>query len=409
MKRPKTCRSDRRGALAPLTAFLMVPLLGMVAFGVDVGWMVLAQSDLQNSADAAALAGAQSLMGQPTLSPSGRYTLNGGYVQYYLAGQSQQSAILTAAQQAAIANAKLYAGKNSAGTVTSLSLNNGDVQFGNTDANGNFIASSSGYPNTVQVTMRLDGQANGALPLAFAAIFGKTSQSMLATASATIYTGTVNSLQNGSLLPSHMLPMAYDVNHWNNFLATGQAPDGTTGSAVNGAPQLSVYPSTQFTGNFGLLSLDQSTDGASTISNWINNGVQASDLQPEFNANLLPLSAHDPNTWDWKGNPGLKTSVIHTLANHVGDSYLMPLFKPYNAGVPNPATYAAGTGNGTNYYYNVVQFVGVTITYVDNGSVSVQPCGVLDPNAVFSSVAPAAAPTASTPLVSTFAAPKLTQ
>ena len=48
--------------MAPLVAVLMVVLLGMVAFAVDVGWMGIAQAELQNAADAAALAGAGQLM-----------------------------------------------------------------------------------------------------------------------------------------------------------------------------------------------------------------------------------------------------------------------------------------------------------------------------------------------------------
>ena len=48
-----------RGVIAPMTAFLMVFLLGMAAFAVDVGSMYSEHSQLQNGADAAALAIAQ--------------------------------------------------------------------------------------------------------------------------------------------------------------------------------------------------------------------------------------------------------------------------------------------------------------------------------------------------------------
>ena len=79
MNRRRPGRPHRRGAVAPLAAILLVPLLGMVAFAVDSGWMVLARSDLQNAADAAALAGAQQLTGQQQLnSTSGLYNLVNG-------------------------------------------------------------------------------------------------------------------------------------------------------------------------------------------------------------------------------------------------------------------------------------------------------------------------------------------
>ena len=57
-------------------ALLVVFLLGMVAFSVDIGWIVLTQSELRNAADSAALAGVKSLMD--------------GYVQYNLPGLSRR-------------------------------------------------------------------------------------------------------------------------------------------------------------------------------------------------------------------------------------------------------------------------------------------------------------------------------
>ena len=68
----------------------------------------------------------------------------------------------------------------------------------------------------------------------------------------------------------------------------------------------------------------------------------------------------------------MKTSVEHTLENYVGDTYLLPLFEP----LTNPdehddgqegehhnhgSSYTAGNGNGSHYYYNIVQFVAVKL------------------------------------------------
>lgn len=54
------CRkpSDRRGATLVLIAFLMVALLGMVAFAIDLGYIATVKTELQRSVDAGALAGA---------------------------------------------------------------------------------------------------------------------------------------------------------------------------------------------------------------------------------------------------------------------------------------------------------------------------------------------------------------
>lgn len=58
MRRIRIGRSER-GVAAPITAFLMVFLLGMAAFAVDVGSMYSEHAQLQNGADAAAIAIAQ--------------------------------------------------------------------------------------------------------------------------------------------------------------------------------------------------------------------------------------------------------------------------------------------------------------------------------------------------------------
>jgi hypothetical protein len=413
MMTSNSSKPRRDGAVAPLMALLLVPLLAMVAFAVDAGWMVLSQSDLQNAADAAALAGAQQLLGQQQLNPSThQYTLVNGFAQYYQPGQTQQSTILAAATSAATATAKDFASYQSAGGNKSLTLNDADIQFGFTDSSGEFTPMPlfTGFPNTIKVVLRLDTQANGPLKLFFGPVLGMKSINLTATASATIYAGTINGFNMSSSLLSRILPMTYDVNHWNNFLKTGFGPDGTQSLDPNGTPQLQAYPSIKFVGNFGMLSLDQLTDGASTIGSWIDNGVSMNTLQVDVNDNLLPLSAHNPNAWDWKGNSGLKTSDIHAVMPVVGNTYLLPLFKPVDPGIPDPSTYQPGVNTGTNYGYNIVQFVGIRITFVNNSSVMVEPAGVIDPNPLFTGITPATPPPpGSSGLQTTYLVPKLSQ
>src|SRR5262245_17193666 len=183
MRRPPLAKNARRGSIAPLTALLLVPLLGMVAFAVDMGWITHTQNQLQSAADAAALAGA----GQ----------LPDGFVKYYLPGQTTdaKAAILTSYTGTARTYAQNYASYNAAGDVSSLKLPDADVEFGYTDAAGNYtpLSSYSGFPNTVKVTTRRDASANGALGLFFAQVIGTSSVNLTATASATIYAGTIDS------------------------------------------------------------------------------------------------------------------------------------------------------------------------------------------------------------------------
>src|SRR6516165_9910322 len=149
----------RRGAIAPLMAVLILPLLGMLAFSIDVGYIVLVQTDLQNAADAAALAGAERLQDL--------------FVQYNNPGltATQQSTILaqattnvgpntaTGAPGSPMYTAEQFSKYNKAGGVY-ITVPNGDVSFGMTDASGSFSSNYTAFPNTIAVTTRRDSTAN---------------------------------------------------------------------------------------------------------------------------------------------------------------------------------------------------------------------------------------------------------
>jgi Flp pilus assembly protein TadG len=360
----------RRGAIAPLTGFLLVFLVGMVAFAVDTGWIVVVRTELQAAADAAALAGADPLMD--------------AYVQYQMASSSNQPTILSNAMSSAKTKAKNFASYNGAGGVSSLTLLDSDIEFGYTDGSGNYTAYNSKapvFPNTIRVTMRRDSSANGTLSLFFASVIGNSSTNVTAKAAATVMGGSIDNFTNTGLNVG-MLPVTYDVNSWNNFIKTGLWPDGTSQTDSNGVPILQVYPSVKDSGNFGQLTLDDSHAGDSTERGWVDNGMAPSDFAALQAANLIPLSAHNANSWDWLGDTGFKASLVMDINSYVGKSFLLPLFTPYNADSNN---YQAGTGNGSHYNYNIVQFVGVKI--VDGGGnrqILIQPAAVSDPSAVFS-------------------------
>ncbi len=397
-------RPRRRGAVTPLVAFMMVPFVGMVAFALDVAWIVQSRSDLQSAADAAALAGAEQLMN--------------GFVQYNTPSQTGLSTILNTAETSAKTYAKNFAGYNTAGGVSSLTLNDADIEFGFTDASNNYTAAPgyTGYPNTVKVTMRLDSSANGALKLFFAPIFGMSSTNVRATAAATIYTANVNGFAI-TTTNAPILPMTLDMNAWNTFVSNGKSSDGTVHTAANGAPQMEVYPSpVNASGNFGMLSLDDSSNSASTIRGWIDNGLDSSTLSTLKSDNLLPIPSLNPPQWNWKGAPGFKASDLNELS--VGTDYLMPVFQPvvstsgssYQAtdSGTGPATPGDG-GHGSNAYYNIVGFVGVQISQLDKSSDAyVEPVAMISPTFLYdsSSVAPAGTTSA---LMTTFTTPKLTQ
>lgn len=397
-------RPRRRGAVTPLIAFMLVPFAGMVAFALDVAWIAQSRSDLQSAADAAALAGAEQLMS--------------GFVQYNSPGQTGLSTILSTAETSAKTYAKNFAGYNTAGGVSSLTLNDADIEFGFTDASHNYTPAPTytGFPNTVKVTMRLDSSANGKLKLFFAPVFGMTSTDVRVTAAATIYTASVNDFSaSGGNAP--VLPMALDMNAWNTFVTNGKSSDGTIHTGSNGAPQLEVYPSpNNASGNFGMLSLDDSSNSASTIRDWIDNGISSSDLSTLHSSHLLPTALTATVDTEWKGAPGFKASDLNELS--VGTNFLLPLFQPvvstpgasYQATGGSTGTGQAGnSGHGSNTYYDIVGFVAVQISQVDKSSDAyVQPVGMISSNFLYDLTSVAPAGTTSS-LGTTFTTPKLTQ
>jgi Flp pilus assembly protein TadG len=410
-------QTNRPGAVAPFVALMLIPLLAMVAFGVDVGWIVLAQSDLQDAADAAALAGAGQLMN--------------GYVQYNLPNQTNQATILSTATSNASTYAKNFAGYNSAGGVSSLTLRDADIEYGFMDASGTYTPQPTykGYPNTVRVTMRLDSLANNPLKLFFGPVLGVSTESLTATASATIYTANITNFQQNGF-NAGLLPMTLDINAWNNYLSTGQSSDGAIHANAgaygsSGAPQMQIYPSPNLApGNFGMLSLDNSSNDANSIRTWITSGLSAPDLQTLQNDKLLPLPSTNPKLWDWKGAPGFKASDLNTLTG--GGTFLLPLFEPvvgtgiayqqvdsktaYQSSDKSSGSASVGNGGtGQNAYYNIYKFVGVIITQVDKSSdLYVQPYAVLDPAAVFDTTTVTPAGTTQQ-VITTFTTPKLSR
>ena len=53
----RRCRPARSGNVVVLTVFLMMAMFGMLSFSIDLGYLYTARTQMQRSADSAALAG----------------------------------------------------------------------------------------------------------------------------------------------------------------------------------------------------------------------------------------------------------------------------------------------------------------------------------------------------------------
>jgi Flp pilus assembly protein TadG len=355
---------------------MLVPLMALIAFSVDVGYMVRVKAELQNAADAAALAGACELM-QPNFS-----------------GIGTAPASASASIAKALAEAQRFAKLNSAGKKT-LSLLPGDTTIGymanpaNQQQTLNAWASGDLLPNSVRVLMRRDGTANTPVPLYFAKALGYGSWNGTATATAAFLQKSTVTGFKSTTANAKLLPIALDVALWNSFLATGLSPDGTRSDSFSatlptpnnhapgnvsasgdGIPEFNdAYPNKNSPGNFGLVDIGPDANDTNAFRTWLNNGASPSDLN-HFGPDGLQATPGAPAIL--KGGPGLKSTLEFDLAGVVGQPRIVPLFSSYS-------------GSGSNTQYTIVGFAGITIVSAtgqgSNMQVVVQPVAVIDPTA----------------------------
>jgi Flp pilus assembly protein TadG len=150
---------NQRGAVIVLMALLLFVLLGIAAFAIDFGYRHVVRNELQNAADAAALAAAREM--------AKIYQTLGSYA-------AQQNYVFTPSDIVPIAQEAAF--ENYAGDVGTLSVAASDVVIGDWDfeadpSSVDPLTATLNQPNAVRVTTRRDVNANGPITTFFASIF----------------------------------------------------------------------------------------------------------------------------------------------------------------------------------------------------------------------------------------------
>ena len=374
--------APRAGAVIPLVAILVVFLLGMVAFGVDLGYIAVTQKEMQNAADASAMAGCSQLVDRNALK-----------------GLGNQSVRILYARE----SAQYFSSQNTGGGVALRLDSNvandpgGDIVVGRIDDPTSFTSQLDTTPtkkfNSVRTRVRRDASKNGSLRLFFGSLLGHSNQDLAATATATLE-DNVNGFQMrpGKSLPCSLIPFTIDVHLWTNAptdpwydatqppgIVQGTGSDDWTYNPTNrsyaagsdGIHEINLYPTKgNSPGNFGTLNLGQANNGTSILERQILNGPNADDLSA-FPNNTIALGSD--GTLTLPGNPGISAGFKDDLAAIRGQPRTFPL-------------YISVSGQGANTQYTIVAFAGLTILDVDltgnNKHVTVQPEFVMDPTAV---------------------------
>jgi hypothetical protein len=357
--RQVTSLRARDGNIVVLAAVSMVVIAAFAAFAVDIGYMTLTKSQLQNAADAAALSGGMKLI--DGLGPN----------------PTSASTVATNARQDAVT----VAGQNAAGDLSGVFLDgSSDVELGHRvwDSGTQTWGEAWGISpyDLIRITARRN-QANSSngdrtLPLFFAPVLGSSTASLTVSATATVSPGSGFRIPVGSGMTAPVLPIALDQPSWDALIGGTGSDDysynPTTGAVTSGSDgirEVSLYPNGTTSlppGNRGTVDFGSSNNSTADLSRQIRYGLNETDLSYFPNSTLTT----DDGPIQLNGDTGLSAGIKDDLASIIGQPRAIPLF-----------TTVSGPGN--NAMYTIVRFVGIRICYVQltgspsNKRVIIQP------------------------------------
>lgn len=327
-------RSRRAGNILVLSAIMMVMTMAIMAFALDVGSLLVARTELQRAADAAALSAAWDLIDQNALS-----------------GNADATALGTQARNTAVS----YASFNKV-LSNSLSVAASDVEVGYisdpTDPAATLDTASIEPPNAVRVRVRKSSVLNNPVSFGFARVIGINSQSMEAQATAALITSFDGFRTPGDGGNLGILPIALDEPTWDNLLEGGGTDAWTWDPATktaspgsDGIKEVDLYPKGNGSpGNRGTVDIGSNNNSTSDLSRQITDGVTPADLahhggELKFNAS---------GTLDLNGDTGISAGIKDDLASIIGEPRIIPIFRTV-------------VGPGNNATYTIVKFVGIRI------------------------------------------------
>ncbi len=337
-------KRTRNGAVAVLACLLMIAMLGLLAFAVDLGYLANSQTELQRTADAAALAACAQLVYTPTpgapVNPAYNATMAPGVAAQYAAANKVCGASPTLSSDDVVIGYMPDPSQPSA------------IQTGG-DAN---------QYNAVQVTVRRSSSENGLVPSFFGKIFGVTGEATSATATAAFFNNfngfTIpSSVPPGSTQPTAslmFLPYALDQATWTALLAGSgtddwsyNPDDGSVSSGPDGVLEVNLFPQdTGSPGNRGTVLVGG--NGTSTLVRQIENGLLPSDLSSYGGK----LQLDSTGNLYLPAKPGISAGTKNALASIIGQVRIIPIF-------------SSVVGNGGNAAYDIVGFGGVRVMDVN--------------------------------------------
>lgn len=342
---------------------MMVGMLALAAMAMDIGYLLVAKSELQRTADAASMAAAWQLADE---------------------GMFEGDPYLSCAMSNARSLASTYTGANSvcsASPEIDPNISNhicGDIVIGHladwSDPNAVLDLTDPSRFNAVTVRVRRTGAMNGLVPAFFAKALGVNGFAAEAKATAALSSdvGGFRIPFNGCNI--HILPFALDEETW-DCLCAGQAEDNwcwdpehhEINCGPDGIREVNLFPQgTGSPGNRGTVDIGSNNNSTNDIARQIVDGISQADL--EYHGGKLEFN--ECGKLGLNGDTGISAGVKDELASIKGHPRCIPIFRTV-------------TGPGNNAMYTIVKFCGVRIMEVKlTGKMSkkrviIQPCPMI--------------------------------
>ncbi|MGD2109479.1 MAG: pilus assembly protein TadG-related protein [Phycisphaerae bacterium] len=317
MKRILLDKLTRRRAAAAIMTLITLPvIIGFAALTIDVAVLYGTRADLQNAADAAALAGASELASDAMMQV--RMGVESGSASTLL----YASALDRASDVSALIQ--------SFGRTRTL-IEAKDVALGTINLNSGTEPMHTGVPagayNAVRViTRREERSSNGPVEFFFAPALGHVTGDVSASAVGA-FDDRVSGFDPGSEGGPYLVPFTIDKDYYDTEFASGadqyeyDSGLGTVNSGADGVREINLYPLDLVPGNFGLLNIGRGDESSGGVADHIVNGVPPEDLEAEIGTSELTFSdgAGNPVTHSITGNPGMKSTLESDIELRVGD------------------------------------------------------------------------------------------
>lgn len=295
-------QEKRKGAVVVKTALLLIPMMAMLSLAVDYGFLLKVRTDLQRSADLAALAGVRDLVPDAN-------------------GNQNPADVRATVKQYADANIE---------DVTNFKVLDSDIEIGRYDPStiySSVTILNDGVFDTVRVTVRRDAAANSRVSLFFSRVLGITDSAVTATATAILQKASTLRPGNG------VLPFAVGETTWDSF-SVGQS------WKVYGNGHLKDLADHPIPGNWGTVDLGDTNNSTSDISDQIEHGLRPSDLDELYHDGRISNRSHIDTSQSMlvQGETGLSSGLRTSVEAIEGQVRYIPIF--------NTVT---GSGNSANY------------------------------------------------------------